>query len=199
MKVKSETAEPAEKVQIDGVNFKRDEIKSLVSSLKEVDHKLDQAFDNFSMLNNRFQESLENLELISSFMHRGFIESPEIIPNDLPVDQDDELEAMKILYTMDKKEQLFFQYILSKKTFSFLLSEDIIYVLGKKFEADKISLYDSIVKKLGTKSHDELIKKGKRLLEIVDDYSYSVYSGGLTKDYVEKIIEDLAKENSLVA
>ena len=32
------------------------------------------------------------------------------------------------------------------------------------------------------------------IMEIVDDYSYSVYSGGLTKDYVEKIIEDLAKK-----
>ena len=120
--------------------------------------------------------------------------------NALPSDGDLELEAMKIFYNMEKDEHLFFQFLISKESFNDVVrSEYIRDTLAKEIGPDRLGLYKSIEKKLGTKSYNDLIKKGRRLLETVDDYSYSVYSGGLSKDYVEKMIGCLAEESSLAA
>ena len=108
---------------------------------------------------------------------------------------------MKIFYNMGKDEHLFFQFLTvsNQRAHDVLRSKQIRDILANEIGNDQITLYNSIKKKLGTHSHDELIKKGRRLLEIVDDYSYSVYSGGLSKDYVEKMIERMAEESSLAA
>ena len=200
MKTQYNSAEPAEKVQTDGRNEQLDSINSIVNSIQEMNNKLEQVHQKISNINDCLSETIENLQIISSLVEKDYTNNVSDGSSTLPSDGDFELEAMKIFYSMEKDEHLFFQFLISKESFNDVLrSEYIRDTLAKEIGSDRLALYKSIEKKLGTKSYDDLIKKGRRLLETVDDYSYNVYSGGLSKDYVEKMIGSLAEESSLAA
>ena len=200
MKTQYNSAEPAEKVQTDCRNEQRDSINSIVNSIQEMDNELEQVHQKISNINDCLSETIENLQIISSLVENDYTNNVSDGSSTLPSDGDFELEAMKIFYSMEKDEHLFFQFLISKESFNDVLrSEYIRDTLAKEIGSDRLALYKSIEKKLGTKSYDDLIKKGRRLLETVDDYSYNVYSGGLSKDYVEKMIGSLAEESSLAA
>ena len=165
-----------------------------------MDRKLEKVYQDVVNISDRLSNSVQDLQIISSLIEDGYINKPYTNSYELSCENDDELEAMKIFYSMEKDEHVFFQFLISKESFNDVLrSEHIRDTLAKEIGPDRLALYKSIEKKLGTKSYDDLIKKGRRLLETVDDYSYNVYSGGLSKDYVEKMIGSLAEESSLAA
>ena len=166
-----------------------------------MDRKFEKAYQDFTTLSDRLLNSLEEIQFLSSLVEDSYIKNLENSSFESVPDKDCDLEAMKIFYNMGKDEHLFFQFLTvsNQRAHDVLRSKQIRDILANEIGNDQITLYKSIKKKLGTHSHDELIKKGRRLLEIVDDYSYSVYSGGLSKDYVEKMIERMAEESSLAA
>ena len=201
MTLQYKNAEPARKVQKENLDFNRDETNSILNSIQQMDRKLEKVYQDVVNISDRLSNSVQDLQIISSLIEDGYINNPYKNSYELSCDNDDELEAMKIFYNMEKDEHLFFQFLTvsNQRASEVTRSKYVREGLAKEIGRDQITLYKSIKKKLGTQSHDELIKKGRRLLKIVDDYSYSVYSGGLSKDYVEKMIEGLAEESSLAA
>ena len=201
MKIEIQKIEPAKKVQKESTDFNQDEMNSILNSIQQMDCKLEKVYQDIVNISDRLSNSIQDLQIISSLIEDGFINNPHTNSNELSCDDDDELEAMKIFYNMEKEEHLFFQFLTvsNQRASEVTRSKYVREGLAKEIGRDQITLYKSIKKKLGTQSHDELIKKGRRLLKIVDDYSYSVYSGGLSKDYVEKMIGCLANETSLAA
>ena len=142
-------------------------------------------------------EAVNTLHTFHDTWQDVYSASLALLAPDTTLDYASDYDASRILWSLTQHEHCFIQWIILDTDSFFQLTPSEVTKLNECLGTSTKTvpqILHSLKNKFAVQSVDALADYARDLIGSIDDYEYSIYSGGLAKDYVKTLLSEIVEK-----
>ena len=164
--------------------------------LSNLAHTVEDLLDRVESVYLGVSRVVSNLQDVQNNWKDIYSASLALQTPDTTLDYASDYDATRILWSLTQREHCFIQWMILDTDSFFQLTPSEVLKVNKALGTSTTTvpqILNSLKEKFAVLSVDALTDYARDLIGSIEDYEYSIYSGGLSKDHVKTLLSEIVE------